>query len=66
MVEIEFVEETVVGGLVLVYQKSDKETKDNLVLDLILSFTDESTRILTGNISAETKLFEPGIFPAPE
>jgi len=47
----------------MVYEKGDKETKDDLVRNLVLSFTGEKTRTLTGNVSAETELFEPGALP---
>ncbi|CUS10715.1 unnamed protein product [Tuber aestivum] len=63
VVEIELVQETAARGLTMVYEKGDKETKDDLVRNLISSFTGEKTRTLTGNVSAETELFEPGALP---
>lgn len=62
-VEIELVQETAARGLTMVYEKGDKETKDDLVRNLVLSFTGEKTRTLTGNVSAETELFQPGALP---
>ncbi|PWW76166.1 ARM repeat-containing protein [Tuber magnatum] len=56
----ELVQETAARGLTMVYEKGDKETKDDLVRNLVSSFTGEKTRTLTGNVSAETELFEPG------
>lgn len=58
----ELVQETAARGLTMVYERGDKETKDDLVKSLISSFTGEK-RTLTGNVSADTELFEPGALP---
>lgn len=46
----------------MVYERGDKETKEDLVKNLISSFTGEK-QTLTGNVSADTELFEPGALP---
>ena len=54
--------ETAARGLGLVYEKGDRQTKDDLVRELIGSFTGTKTG-LSGNVSEETELFEPGALP---
>ncbi|KAF8416698.1 proteasome stabiliser-domain-containing protein [Tirmania nivea] len=57
----EFVQETASRGLTLVYEKGDKDMKDELVRSLIASFTgDTKAQTLAGQVSADTQLFEPG------
>lgn len=63
MGETELVQETAARGLTMVYERGDKETKEDLVRSLVSSFTGERTRTLTGNVSADTELFEPGALP---
>lgn len=46
----------------MVYERGDKATKDELVNNLISSFTGEK-RTLTGNVTGDTELFEPGALP---
>lgn len=58
----EFIQETASRGLGLVYEKGDRNLKDDLVRDLIGSFSDSKTQ-LAGSVSAETQLFEPGALP---
>ncbi|KAL8675348.1 MAG: hypothetical protein Q9168_000305 [Polycauliona sp. 1 TL-2023] len=55
-------QETASRGLSLVYEKGDRELKDDLVRDLVGSFTGSSVN-MSGSISAETQLFEPGALP---
>lgn len=55
-------QETASRGLSLVYEKGDRALKDDLVRDLVGSFTG-STASMAGTISAETQLFEPGALP---
>ncbi|RPB22030.1 ARM repeat-containing protein [Terfezia boudieri ATCC MYA-4762] len=58
----EFVQETASRGLTLVYEKGDKEMKDELVRSLIASFTgDTKAQTLAGQVTADTQLFEPGV-----
>ena len=52
--------ETASRGLSLVYEKGDREIKDDLVRDLVSSFTGDSAG-LSGNVSDQTELFEPGV-----
>lgn len=58
----DLVQETAARGLTMVYELGDKATKDDLVKSLVSSFTGEK-RTLTGNVSADTELFEPGALP---
>lgn len=58
----ELVQESASRGLGLVYEKGDRNLKDDLVRDLVGSFSDTKTQ-LTGNVTAETELFEPGALP---
>lgn len=52
-------------GLSLIYDKGDRELKDDLVRDLVTSFTSTKSN-LSGSVSAETELFEPGALPTGE
>ncbi|KAI9772224.1 MAG: proteasome component M29 [Geoglossum simile] len=61
----ELIQETASRGLALVYEKGDKDVKDDLVRDLVSSFTG-NTANLSGNVTAETELFEPGTLPTGE
>jgi len=56
------VQETASRGLSIIYEKGDKDLRDDLVRDLVGSFT-STTAGLAGNVSAETELFEPGALP---
>jgi proteasome component ECM29 len=58
----EVVQEAVSRGLGLVYEKGDRQLKDDLVRDLVGSFSDNKSRI-TGNVTEDTQLFEPGALP---
>lgn len=55
-------QESASRGLTLVYEKGNRALKDDLIRDLVGSFTSTSTG-LVGNVSGETELFEPGAFP---
>ncbi len=59
----ELVQETASRGLGLVYEKGDRSLKDDLVRDLVSSFSSDKQSGLAGNVSAETQLFEPGALP---
>ena len=52
-------------GLSLIYDKGDRELKDDLIRDLVTSFTSTKSN-LSGSVSAETELFEPGALPTGE
>ena len=55
-------QESASRGLTLVYEKGNQALKDDLVRDLVGSFTGTNAG-LAGNISEETELFEPGVLP---
>ncbi|KAL8938334.1 MAG: hypothetical protein Q9211_003256 [Gyalolechia sp. 1 TL-2023] len=55
-------QETASRGLSLVYEKGDRELKDDLIRDLVGSFTGSAAH-MSGTISGETQLFEPGALP---
>lgn len=55
-------QESASRGLTLVYEKGNRTLKDDLIRDLVGSFTGTSTG-LVGNVSGETELFEPGALP---
>jgi proteasome component ECM29 len=58
----ELVQEASSRGLGLVYEKGDRDLKDDLVRDLVGSFSDNKAQ-LAGNVTDETQLFEPGALP---
>ncbi len=58
-------QESASRGLTLVYEKGDKALKDDLIRDLVGSFTGISAG-LAGTVSDETELFEPGALPTGE
>lgn len=55
-------QETASRGLSLIYEKGDRSLKDDLVRDLVSSFTGSSAN-MAGQVSGETQLFEPGALP---
>ncbi|KAI1007957.1 Proteasome component [Podosphaera aphanis] len=59
----ELVQETASRGLSLVYEQGDKSLRENLVKDLVSSFTDSSTKL---KVDEDTELFEPGALPTGE
>ncbi|KAK6507082.1 proteasome component M29, variant 2 [Arthrobotrys musiformis] len=58
----EFVQETASRGLTKVYELGDKSLKEELVRNLVSSFTG-TTKTLAGQVRADTQLFEPGALP---
>ncbi|KAF1824179.1 ARM repeat-containing protein [Dissoconium aciculare CBS 342.82] len=58
----ELVQESASRGLGLVYEKGDRSLKDDLVRDLVSSFSSDRQQ-LAGNVSQDTQLFEPGALP---
>ncbi|KAK3116574.1 proteasome component M29 [Teratosphaeriaceae sp. CCFEE 6253] len=62
----ELVQETASRGLGLIYEKGDRRLKDDLVRDLVSSFSSDRSTQLAGNVSADTQLFEPGQLPTGE
>ncbi|KAJ9645236.1 proteasome component M29 [Coniosporium tulheliwenetii] len=61
----EIVQEAASRGLGLVYEKGDRQLKDELVRDLVGSFSENKTD-LSGRITEDTQLFEPGALPTGE
>ncbi|KAI9819038.1 MAG: proteasome component M29 [Thelocarpon impressellum] len=58
----ELVQESASRGLTLIYEKGDRDLKDDLVRDLVASFTGTSAN-LSGNVDEDTELFAPGALP---
>jgi proteasome component ECM29 len=58
----EVVQEAASRGLGLVYEKGDRQLKDDLVRDLVGSFSDNKPK-MSGTVSEDTQLFEPGALP---
>ncbi|ORY12152.1 proteasome stabiliser-domain-containing protein [Clohesyomyces aquaticus] len=58
----EVVQEAASRGLGLVYEKGDRQLKDDLVRDLVSSFSDNKSK-MSGTVSEDTQLFEPGALP---
>ncbi|KAG5290221.1 proteasome component ECM29 [Histoplasma ohiense] len=62
----EVVQETGSRGLSLVYEMGNQDLKDDLVRDLVRSFTMEGSNLGGGKISTDTELFEPGALSTGE
>lgn len=62
----EVVQESGAQGLGLVYDMGDQELKDDLVRDLVNSFTASSSGLGGGRVNAETELFDRGSLPTGE
>ncbi|KAF4163307.1 hypothetical protein CNMCM6936_000934 [Aspergillus lentulus] len=62
----EVVQETGAQGLGLVYEMGDQSLKDDLVRDLVDSFTANKSNLAGGKVHANTELFEPGALPTGE
>ncbi|KAL6156024.1 proteasome component M29 [Exserohilum turcicum] len=58
----EVVQEAASRGLGLVYEKGDRQLKDDLVRDLVGSFSDNKPK-MAGTVTEDTQLFEPGALP---
>ena len=58
----EVVQEAASRGLGLVYEKGDRQLKDDLVRDLVGSFSDNKSKI-SGNVTEDTQLFDEGALP---
>lgn len=59
----ELVQETASRGLGLVYEKGDRGLKDDLVRQLVTSFSSDKQSQLAGSVAEDTQLFEPGALP---
>lgn len=55
-------QETASRGLTKIYELGDKDLRDELVRNLVSSFTG-TTKTLAGQVRADTELFEPGALP---
>ncbi|KAL2427097.1 Proteasome component ECM29 [Exophiala dermatitidis] len=58
----EIVQETGSRGLGVVYEHGDKQLRDDLVRDLVQSFTGNNAK-LSGTVDEDTQLFEAGALP---
>ncbi|RMZ81948.1 hypothetical protein DV737_g2240, partial [Chaetothyriales sp. CBS 132003] len=58
----EVVQETGSRGLSIVYEHGDKSLRDDLVRDLVQSFTGSSAK-MSGTVAEDTQLFETGALP---
>ena len=56
-------QESAARGLALVYDKGNKSLKDDLIRDLISSFTGNNGLAGKGNVSEDTELFDAGALP---
>ena len=56
------VQESASRGLGLVYEYGDRNLKDDLVRDLVGSFSSDRAQI-SGTVTGDTQLFEPGALP---
>jgi len=61
----ELVQEAASRGLGLVYEKGDQDIQDELVRDLVGSFSSDRANI-AGTVSEDTELFEAGALPTGE
>lgn len=61
----EVVQEAASRGLGIVYEKGNRALKDDLVKDLVGSFSDNKAK-MSGTVSEDTQLFEPGALPTGE
>lgn len=59
-------QESASRGLALVYDKGNKSLKDELIRDLVSSFTGNTGLAGKGNVSEDTELFDPGALPTGE
>lgn len=59
-------QESASRGLALVYDKGNESLKDDLIRDLVSSFTGNNGLAGKGNVSEDTELFDPGALPTGE
>ncbi|KAF2842823.1 ARM repeat-containing protein [Patellaria atrata CBS 101060] len=62
----ELVQEAASRGLGLVYERGDRDLRDDLVRDLVSTFSSDNKSQLAGNVTADTELFEAGALPTGE
>lgn len=58
----DLIRETAARGLALVHERGDRELKEDLVRDLVGTFTGTSAN-LSGTVTRESELFAPGALP---
>lgn len=58
----EIVQETGSRGLSLVYERGDRQLRDDLVRDLVQSFTGSNAK-MSGTVNEDTQLFDAGALP---
>ena len=63
----EVVQESGSRGLSLVYEMGDKNLREDLVRDLVQSFTNTNTsKVMGGSVTEDTELFDAGALPTGE
>jgi proteasome component ECM29 len=63
----EIVQESGSRGLSLVYEMGDKNLREDLVRDLVQSFTSTNTsKVMGGSVTEDTELFDAGALPTGE
>ncbi|QPG73233.1 hypothetical protein FOA43_000540 [Brettanomyces nanus] len=64
----DLIQESASRGLSIVYERGDYDLKDELAHNLLLSFTDSNrtSKLISGSIGGDTKLFEPGVLKTDE
>lgn len=56
-------QESASRGLTIVYEKGGRELKDDLIRDLVSSFTGTTSNLAGGKVSEDTELFDQGALP---
>lgn len=56
-------QESASRGLTIVYERGSRELKDDLIKDLVSSFTGTTSNLAGGKVSEETELFDQGALP---
>lgn len=56
-------QESASRGLTIVYEKGGRELKDDLIRDLVSSFTGTTSNLAGGKVSEDTELFDKGALP---
>ena len=56
-------QESASRGLTIIYEKGTRELKDDLIRDLVSSFTGTTSSLAGGKVSEDTELFDQGALP---
>ena len=59
-------QESASRGLTIIYEKGSREQKDDLIRDLVGSFTGTTSKLAGGKVSEETELFDSDALPTGE